>query len=160
MSAVRFWRSLALSFGLAVIMAGAAATLGFVAGRQAADAPAAYDRGAREGERFGRTEAQSEYRRGKPAYRQIFRRGQRNGFARGRLAGSRDGRTAGRDATFAGFPGGWEIGRWYVINVAPGADGGKYAIGGRVPVKGGRWYGICTGGGFCIKRKAAFVERQ
>ena len=151
-------RSVAFSFALTIVLALGAASVAFVAGRQAADAPGAYERGAKEGERFGRTETYSVYRRGTPAYRAIYRRGADAGFDRGRRVGRALGRRHGRDATFAGFPGGWAIGSWYLINVAPGTDGGRYAIGGRVRVRKGAWYGVCARGARICTRGADRVR--
>jgi hypothetical protein len=143
-------RSVAFSLLLTLVLAAGAGCLGFLAGRQTADGPGAYERGAREGERLARGQARAEFGQGGSAYAAILARGERRGFARGRRAGEAQGRRRGavaaRDATFAGFPGGWQIGAWYLVNVAPGTDGERYAIGGRLRALRGRLYSVCAGG--------------
>lgn len=143
-------QSVAFSLFITLALAAGAAGLAFVAGRQAADGPSWYERGAAEGERLGRSEALADYAPGGTAYNVIFNRGLRRGYVRGRregrVLGQQRGRAAATDAPFAGFPGGWSIGSWYMVNIAPGQDGARYAIGGRTLADEDSWYGVCAGG--------------
>ena len=143
-------RSVAFSLFITLALAAAAAGLAFVAGRQAADGPSWYERGAAEGERLGRSQARADFAPGESAYNVIFNRGLRRGYVRGRhegrVLGQQRGRAAASDAPFEGFPGGWDIGSWYVVNIAPGQDGARYAIGGRTLASPGSWYGVCAAG--------------
>jgi hypothetical protein len=153
---VRVIQSVAFSLFITLALAAAAGGLAFVAGRQTADGPAQFDRGAAEGERLGRSLVRADYAPGASAYNEIFNRGLRRGYVRGRregrLLGQQRGRAAAHDAPFAGFPGGWSIGSWYLINIAPGQKGARYAIGGRTLARPDAWYGVCAGGArICVR---------
>ena len=141
-------RSVLFSLFLTLALAGAAAGLAFVAGRASADAPGQFERGVEEGERVGAAAARAGFRPGSDAYRIAEDRGRRAGFAagrrQGRAEGARSGRRRGRTAAFAGFRGGWEIGRWYLVAIAPaGETGGELGFSARVPVRRGVQYGLC-----------------
>jgi hypothetical protein len=134
---------------LVVTMAAGAGLVGVLAGRTLADAPGEFERGVRAGEQRGRTAAQRAFKAGDPAYDAAVRRAHRAGYAEGRRTGRRlgaeRGRRTGTAAAFAGFDGGWDVGRWYVVAMAPGGrDGTDLRIARRVPVARGRWYGLCA----------------
>jgi hypothetical protein len=143
-------RSILFSLFLTLVLAGGAAGLAFVAGRSTADAPGHFERGVEEGERVARATARAGFAPGSAAYRAAVERGRRAGFTEGRRTGraegARRGRSRGRSAAFAGFRGGWEVGRWYVVAIAPaGEAGGEVGISARVPVRRGVQYGLCPG---------------
>ena len=150
-------QSVAFSLTITLCLALATGCFAFVAGREAADADGRYDKGVQEGERVGRTQARADFSPGSDAYLAVLDEGRRRGFAAGRAAGRRDGakagRVAGRRDAFANFEGGWEIGDWYLVNIRPGDDGAKYAIGARVPVRSDSWYGVCRRVNICRKRR-------
>ena len=141
-------RSVLFSLFLTLALAGAASGLAFVAGRTSADPAGQFERGVDEGERLGAAAAQAGFQPGSAAYRAAEERGRRAGFAagrrQGRAEGVRSGRRRGRTAAFAGFRGGWEIGRWYLVAIAPAGDtGGDIGISARVAVRRGVQYGLC-----------------
>ena len=150
-------QSVAFSFTLTICLALAASCFAFVAGREAANPEARYEQGVEEGERAGRAQARADFAPGSDAYVAALDEGRRRGFTAGRAAGRRDGaragRMAGRRDAFARFPGGWDIGRWYLVNIRPGDDGAEYAIGARVRVDGETWYGICRRVHICRRRR-------
>ena len=141
------------SLFLVVSLSLSAAGIAFVGGKAAADPQGAFERGVHAGERFGRAQAQTAFAPGEEAYETILARGREQGAAEGRRAGRvegvRAGRRDGRRDAFGSFPGGWEVGRWYLVNVAPGRDGARYGVGARVIVDGGRWYSECRGRSIC-----------
>ena len=140
-------QSVAFSLTITLCLALAAAGLAFVAGRQAADPEGRYEQGVEEGERIGRTQARAEVAPGTDAYLAIFDRGRARGFrdgrTKGRLLGRRLATTAARDEVFRRFGGRWEIGAWYLVNLRPGDDGARYAIGARIPVRPKTSYRLC-----------------
>ena len=140
-------QSVAFSLTITLFLALAAAGLAFVAGRAAADPEGRYEHGVQEGQRMGRTEARAEFAPRSDAYRAIFDKGRAEGMRvgrrEGRRAGAREFETAGRNDVFDRFDGGWTIGSWYMVNIRPGDDGARYAIGARVPVRPGSTYRIC-----------------
>jgi hypothetical protein len=144
------------SLVLVVSLSLAAAGIAFIGGKAAADPQGAFERGVDAGERFGRAQTQTAFAPGEEAYESILARGREEGAAEGRRAGRvegvRAGRRDGRRDAFGRFPGGWEVGRWYLVNVAPGRDGARYGIGARVIVDGGRWYAQCRGRSICQRR--------
>ena len=121
-------RSVLFSLFLTLVLAGAAAGLAFIAGRTSADAPGNFERGVEEGERIGRITARAEFAPGSPDYEAALERGRKTGFDQGRRTGraegARRGRRSGRSAAFAGFEDGWEIGRWYIVAIAPAGEAG------------------------------------
>ena len=140
-------RAAAFTFFLILALAGAAASLAFLGGRAAADAPGAFERGVEEGERLGRARARAEFAPGAAGYRAVLERGRRSGFEDGRRAGRvegvRRGRARGRAAVFGGFRAGWDVRRWYVVSLAPTGQGIR--ISSRVALERGAWYGLCSG---------------
>src|SRR5688572_22215964 len=112
-------RAALFSMTITVVLAAGAAGVAFLAGRSLADVPAAYERGVADGERYGRAQGRAEFERGAKRAT-ILAEGRRRGFEEGRRAGvaegARRGRLRGRRAAFAGFDGGWDIGRWYLVN--------------------------------------------
>ena len=150
-------QSVAFSLTITLCLALAAAGLAFVAGRAAADPEARYEQGIEEGERIGRSQARSEVAPGTDAYLAIFDRGRargvRDGRAEGRRAGRRLATTAARDEVFRRFGARWEIGDWYLINLRPGDDGARYAIGARIRVKPGTSYHICKKSYICRRSR-------
>ena len=150
-------QSVLFSFTITISLALAVGCFAFVAGRQAANPDGRYEKGVEEGERAGRAQARAEFAPGSDAYRTVLDRGRRSGFAEGIRAGRRDGtrlgRVAGRQDAFANFEGGWEIGQWYLVNIRPGDDGARYAIGARVPVKRRSWYSVCRDVHICRRER-------
>ena len=138
-------RSSALfSLTLVVSLSLATAGLAFLAGKVTADPQGRYEQGVADGERYGRVQAASTFAPGEESYEAVLARGRDQGRASGRRAGRveglRRGRQAGRRDAFGHFPGGWSVGSWYLVNVAPGRDGAPFGIGARIPVHTGRWY--------------------
>ena len=129
-----------------VVLAAGAAGVAYLAGRSLADAPAAYERGVDEGERRGRAQAREEFARGGEGYTALVAQGRRLGFAEGRRRGvdegAQKGRARGQQAVFSGFD--WDVGRWYLVNMAPGRNGADVSIGSRVELRRERWYGLCA----------------
>jgi hypothetical protein len=143
-------RSVLFSLFLTLALAGGAAGLAFVAGRASVDAAGQFELGVEEGERVARATARAGFVPGAPAYRAAVEQGRKAGFTEGRRVGraegARRGRRSGRSAAFAGFRGGWEVGRWYIVAIAPaGEAGGEVGINARVPVRRGVQYGLCAG---------------
>jgi hypothetical protein len=158
-------RSVLFSLFLTLALAGGAAGLAFVAGRTTADAPGHFERGVQEGERLARAEARARFAPGSEAYAAVLERGRRAGVAEGRRAGraegARRGRRTGRAAAFAGFRGGWDVGGWYLVAIAPAGDtGGDLGISARVRVRRGVQYGLCPGRSrICESRPTATPAR-
>jgi hypothetical protein len=150
-------QSVAFSLAITLCLALAAAGLAYVGGRAAANPEGRYEAGVREGEHLGRAQARTDYAPGTDAYRAIFDEGRTRGRTEGRAQGRRDGartaRTSARDDVFDGFPGGWEIGSWYLVNIRPGDDGARYGIGARLEVKPRSWYGLCRGVHVCRRSR-------
>lgn len=142
-------RSTAFPLLLVLVLAASAAGIAFIGGRTVADAPGSYERGVRDGIESGREQARADFAPGTAAYRAVLARGRREGRvegrAEGRSEGARRGSARGRAAAFGRFPGGWDIGRWYMINVAPTGERGEPGVGARVLVRRGRWYRLCGG---------------
>ena len=146
-------QSVAFSLTITLCLAFAAAGLAYVAGQTVADPEGRYEQGVRDGERFGASRARTDYAPGSDGYRAIFDRGRAAGERTGRRAGRRDAarraETTVRDRAFGDFDGGWSIGRWYLVNIRPGDDGARYAIGGRVVLNDRYWYRVCRGAQIC-----------
>ncbi len=146
-------QSVAFSLTITLCLALAAAGLAYVAGQTAADPDGRYEQGVAEGERLGATRARSQFAPGSDGYLAIFDRGRSTGERRGRAAGRREAarraEAAVRDRAFGGFPGGWEIGRWYLVNIRPGDGGARYAIGARMRMDARGWYRVCRGTQVC-----------
>ena len=142
-------RSVAFSLIVTLSLAAAAAGVAFLSGRSFADAPGSFERGVEEGERVGQARTRAEFAPGSDAYEAVLARGRRSGFAAGRRAGRAEGKARGarkgRAAAFAGFDGGWDVGRWYLISLRPAGDGAELSIGSRVPLRRGEWFGLCRG---------------
>ena len=136
---------------IAVTMALIVGAGGFVAGRGTADVDGAFDQGWSAGEASARKAANARYGRGGAGREQIRRdayalgrtdglkAGRRRGFAAGRRAGLR----VGEQAIFAGFDGGWEVGRWYAVRIGHGEGTRGYSIPSRVQLAGGKAYELC-----------------
>ena len=120
-----------------------------LAGRTLADAPGQYDRGVDEGERLGRAQARAAFKAGDADYDAAVEAARERGYAEGRREGAsigaERGRRRGRASAFAGFD--WDVGRWYLVNMAP--DGDDLRIGRRVPLRRGEWYGACRSRAAC-----------
>jgi hypothetical protein len=133
-----------------------------------------YSRGLVAGRVDGRNAAEADYARGSTGWTSIhddgrqegYSNGYRIGYKAGRKSGLRDGRASGyasgqvvglrsgQDEAFEGYDGGWQIGRWYLIEIGTGKDvglSGKYSIPTRVgPVRYGTRYALCDDGdGIC-----------
>ena len=146
-------QSVAFSLTITLCLAFAAAGLAYVAGQAAADPEGRYEQGVEEGERLGVTRARGDYAPGSDGYRAIFDRGRAAGERIGRRAGRRDAARRAektvRDRAFGDFDGGWTIGRWYLVNIRPGDDGARYAIGARVVLNDRDSYRVCRGAQIC-----------
>jgi hypothetical protein len=140
-------QSVAFSLTITLCLAFAAAGLAYLGGKAAADPTGQYDRGVEDGQRQGRIQARVEFIPGSDAYEAVLAKGRARGFAAGRRVGRRDSaapeRARGMNAAFGTFPGGWEIGRWYLVNIRPGTGGALYGIGARVPMREHASYRIC-----------------
>ena len=119
---------------------------------------AGYATGERNGINTGREQVRARFRPGGKGYRQIYNTGKdagrAEGFRTGNQQGYSEGSKAGENSAFEGYPGGWSIGRWYIIQIAAGSDVGsdaKYAIPSRVgPMEYGKIYDLCDDGdGIC-----------
>jgi len=134
-------RSMLTTLALTLLLAGAAATVAFLAGRAAADAPAAYERGVSDGERLGRAAARADLKPGTPAYERLTKPLRKRAYA----AGFKDGRARAprRASALAGFDGGWQVGDWYLVNIAP-RDDAAIGIGARIVLRPNTWYGTCA----------------
>jgi hypothetical protein len=142
---------------IAVAMAVMVGAAGYVAGRGTADVDGAFDEGWAAGEASARQAANERYGEGGAGREAIraaayargraagLRAGHRRGFAEGRRAGIR----TGEQAIFAGFEGGWDVGRWYAVRIAQGEGVRGYTISSRIALVGRRSYGLCGGGGLC-----------
>lgn len=143
--------ALALIVGLGGVGAGA-----FFIGRESVDTDRHYERGHDRGEALGKrlgyvdgsdaTEAR--FRPGNPDYEAIFVKGRKEGFRTGKReglgSGRREGFSEGQDSAFQGYGGGWEIGRWYIIQIGQGKNGSKYSIPSRLIMDTGEGYRICS----------------
>jgi hypothetical protein len=148
-------RSTLLTLVLTLLLAGAASTVAFLAGRATADAPGEYERGVTDGERLGRTAALADLEPGTDAYEKVTKPSRKRAYAAGFRDGKSEGRANGaqtaRTAAFAGFDGGWEVGDWYLVNIAP-RDDAQIGIGARIELRKDTWYGTCAKpSGLCRK---------
>lgn len=136
-------RAVLFSLLVTIILAAAAGFVGVLAGRTLADAPGAYERGVRDGERLGRAQARAEFKPGNAGYDEAVASARQAGYAAGRHEGAtvgvERGRRKGLQSAFAGFD--WDVGRWYLVNIAP--EGADVRIGSRVRLQRGQWYGTC-----------------
>src|SRR3712207_1546295 len=98
-------QSVAFSLTVTLVLALAAGSFAFLAGKTAADPDGRFDQGVEEGERLARADLRTAYAPAGDGYRAIFERGRASGLragrAEGRRLGSQRGRTAGRDLAFA-----------------------------------------------------------
>jgi hypothetical protein len=146
------------------VLVGAAAAYSY--GRSSKDLGAAREvgraAGFTAGVQRGRAATETKYSPGAAAYRAIYRKGrsagERSGYKLGegvgRDLGQSQGEQQGENNAFEGYPGGWEVGRWYIIKIASGNDVGskaRYSIPTRVgPMEYSQTYDLCdTGGGIC-----------
>ena len=148
-------RAILFSLFVSVTLAAAAGFVGVLAGRTLADAPGQFERGVEEGERLGRAQARAAFKPGDADYDAAVDRTKRVAYDDGRRDGSaigaERGRERGRASAFAGFD--WQIGRWYLVNIAP--DGEQLRIGTRRALRRGEWYAACKRpGGLCRRRPA------
>ena len=153
-------RAILFSLFVTVALAAAAGFVGVLAGRTLADAPGQYERGVDEGERLGRAQARASFKSGNPDFDAAVDAARRAAFAEGRRQGTsigaERGRRRGRASAFRGFD--WQVGRWYLVNIAP--DGTDVRIGARVPLRRGQWYGACAEpSGLCRRKRTATVTR-
>lgn len=136
-------RAILFSLLVTIALAAAAGFVGVLAGRTLADAPGEYERGVRDGERLGRTQARAAFKTGNADYDAVVKTVRQAAYAEGRregaTIGAERGRRKGLASAFAGFD--WEVGHWYLVNIAP--DGTEVRIGSRVPLRRGQWYGTC-----------------
>jgi hypothetical protein len=154
-------RAILFSLLVTISLATAAGFVGVLAGRTLADAPGQYERGVDEGERLGRAEARAGFKPGDQAFDAAVSRARRAGYAEGRrvgtTVGAARGRARGRASAFAGFD--WDVGRWYLVNIAP--DGTDVRIGARVPLRRGEWYGSCDRpSGLCRRARPGATVRK
>jgi hypothetical protein len=140
-------RATLFSLFLTIVIAAGAGLVGVLTGRELADGPGEYRRGVDEGERLGRVQGRAAFAPGDERYDAVVRRARTAGYEEGRRkgvqAGAERGRRRGRAAVFAGFDGGWDVGKWYLVDIAPGSNSSDVRIGGRVALRAGRWYGLC-----------------
>jgi hypothetical protein len=138
---------------IAVSMAVVVGALGFVAGRGTAEVDRAFDDGWAAGEASARHAANARYGRGGEG-REAIRRGAyalghaaglKAGRRRGFAAGRREGLRLGEQSIFAGFDGGWQVGRWYAVRIGQGEGVRGYSIPSRVALSGRRAYRLCGG---------------
>lgn len=153
-------RAILFSLFVTVALAAAAGFVGVLAGRTLADGPGQYERGVDEGERLGRAQARATFKAGDPDFDAAIDAARSAAFAEGRregtTIGTERGHRRGRASAFQGFD--WQIGRWYLVNIAP--DGADVRIGARVPLKRGQWYGACAEpSGLCRRKSAATTTR-
>ena len=140
-------RAIFFSLFLTIVLALAAGMVGVLAGRSLADAPGEFQRGVDEGERLGMVQAQAAFGPGNARYDKAVRTARESGVTEGRKVGAQLGaaraRRKTREEIFAGFRGGWEVGEWYLVNIAPGGDGTQVTIGSRIVLRDNTWYGLC-----------------
>ena len=153
---------------IAICMAVAVGVGGFAAGKGSAQVEAAYDRGWEAGEQAALNAANARYAKGGPVREAI----ERNAYARGEAAGRRAGRRAGWAAgrregirkgeqiAFAGFPDGWQVGRWYAVRIGEGEGARGYSIPARVRLDARRAFRLCTRGVCATPLGAAASERR
>ena len=154
---------------IAVSMAVAVGAAGYVAGRGTANVDGAFDQGWAAGEASARRAANERYGEGgagreairQAAYAKGREAGLRVGRRRGYAAGRRSGIRVGEQAIFAGFDGGWEVGRWYAVRIGHGEGMRGYSIPSRVAISDRRAYRMC-GGGICsvVARSARLARSQ
>jgi hypothetical protein len=152
-------RAIFFSLLVTIVLALAAGMVGVLAGRTLADAPGEYERGVDEGERLGRIQAEAGFRPGNARFDRAVRTARESGMSEGRKAGAQLGaaraRRKEREEIFAGFRGGWEVGEWYLVNIAPGGDGTQVSIGSRIVLRKNTWYGLCDRPTGLCRRMAA-----
>jgi hypothetical protein len=136
---------------------------GYFVGKSAADASKAEKRG----EASGRAAEAALYAPGRPRYQAIYNKGfvagqragrqvgvrvgaeqgTKVGFERGEkvgvLQGERRGIVAGATAALGGFTD-WQVGSWYIVKFAVGANGVPFAIDSRQQMAPNERYAICT----------------
>ena len=144
---MRIRRPDALLYAVVVVaMAGTAGLVGYRVGHETADADGAYVRGMQDGERAAVAAAAP--RVTKPTAGLDRRRILAAGFARGRRAGLKTGRSEGfdrgADSAFRAFPD-WRPGAWYVVRIADGAGRSRFTITERVVVDPRKAYRLCGG---------------
>jgi hypothetical protein len=148
---------------IAVAMALVVGAAGFVAGRGTADVDGAFDQGWTAGEASARDAANARYGEGgagreaiaRAAYSRGRSAGVRVGRRRGLADGRRQGIRKGEQSAFAGFDGGWRVGRWYAVRIGHGEGARGYSLPARVPLEGGRAYRLCGGAVCSIARGPA-----
>jgi len=161
---------------LALLVVAAVAVAAYLLGRSAANARGAYDRGYAR----GRAATAREFARGTPRYQTIYNSGFRAGHAAGLTAGRRQGERAGAekgdklglqrgrrigqltgerqgivsgaDAALGGFAD-WQVGDYYIVKLAQGAQGVRFRIDVRKLMETDRRYAICANdpGDVCAK---------
>ena len=141
-----------LSMSLVVVLALSAAGVAFVAGRHTVDTPASYERGVDA----GRAQTEALYARGSERFARIAAEGRARGREESRKQGFAEGmelgRSTARTAAFEGFEGGWQVGRWYLVNIGPAREGDGVGIGARISLRKAQWYGLCDRpSGLCRK---------
>jgi hypothetical protein len=107
-----------------------------------------YQQGYSAGQQAGQ---QTGYEKGRSVgYRQGFGAGKQSGFAAGynteaKKANAAVGNayTAGTNGAFGGY-GSWDVGHYYIIQLAPGTGGSKYDIPTRLEMTPGQSYNLCT----------------
>jgi hypothetical protein len=153
---------------IAVSMAVAVGAAGYVAGRGTADVDGAFDQGWAAGEASARKAANARYGAGGTGRRAIWQQAHARGRAEGRRAGHRAGFAAGRregirtgeQSVFAGFDGGWRVGRWYAVRIGHGEGARGYSIPTRVQLTERRTYRLCNGGVCSAEPPRARSERR
>ena len=133
-----------LRVALVVVLALAVGAGGFLAGRVSAPAGRSSDRyfaGLQAGEVQGRLEG---------------RAGQEVAHLTGSLAARvrrafQDGYAAGANDVFAGYDGGWALGKW-IVTLALGGNGVTYRIADRQQLRAGVDYYLCSGGSRICER--------
>ena len=152
-------RAILFSLLVPIILAAAAGVVGVLAGRTLADAPGEYDRGVNDGERLGRAQARAAFKPGNRDYDEAVNSAREAAYEDGRregaTVGAERGRRKGLQSAFAGFD--WDVGRWYLVNIAP--DGTEVRIGSRVRLQRGQWYAACEKPSGLCRRSSETTRR-
>jgi hypothetical protein len=157
-------RLLIVLWVVAVVAVGVGA---YFVGKAAADAGGAEKKGERQGRAAeaatyapGTSKYQAIYRKGensgratgerlgrREGERQGAERGRKVGFERGEkvgtLKGERAGVVSGANAALGGLTG-WDVGSWYIVKMATGANGVPYAVAQRKEMSVNDRYAICA----------------
>lgn len=120
------------------------------------------------GEKKGKDSVKSEYVMGAPKYEAIYNTGKSAGLAAGTIQGKtqglksgkrkgeKEGKVVGYDQgnkvgsvqgandAFDGFPGGWQVGSYYIVQIGAGSHDVNYVISNRKPMAPNVKYKLCN----------------